>query len=361
MQAPSSYDEMLVNAGFVKSSVIAIKDEKGTDTVPYIHAYTRMGDVCYIELDLADSNCNKNISNNNGHNGLGERMRATIRSGSVIPQQTKISVAQCANSSVCGVAFECNNEVCVLSPVECGDNMAASGLKEVTFVIAESLPTKNVQANGSPLAYPVVRLSEIKNSPEVAIQNVHIAAQAISTRAIGIATNNLAELARRANSVSNALNLLSSRWNEMHTQRCEEVSALEGHLQYWRSYCPPTCDSMAKEKAIVTDLCARAAALERYLQLQNRLSTLIPEMCRLEAIVNRSYADSYLTSRLNEPCQCRPSPEKWGYPPALANYDSDINVGRWPPVLNSWIASYRTNCPDAAIRLENLKETVERP
>jgi hypothetical protein len=359
-------DEKLVSAGFVKTSILTIRDEKGTDIVPYVRAYTRLGDTCYIEFEGgAVADAVRIVPS-----AADTRMRATVRTGSIIPHQTKISVSQCASSSVCGVAFECNNEVCVLQPESCTDRP-----RETIYVVAESIPTKHVQAAGSPLAYPVVRYSEIEACAETAIANVHRAAAAIAARAISVVSNNMAELSRRATSAAITLQTLSARWAELHASRCRETEELSALLE-WHRRCTAAAaagagagacvsdapvGALEKEKAIVADLCRRGRALERYLHLQNRLLSIMPEVSRLEAITANAFSDAYLCSRTVEPCACRQSPELWGFHASLAQYDEELAAGRWPEALNTWIHNYRSTHHECAQRLEQLKIAIEQP
>ena len=344
-----SVDEVLVSAGFVKTSVLAIKSENGTDLTPYFRSYTHGGDICYIEIDPTEG------VNLTSHNGI-DRMRATVRSGSSIKQQTMISVAQCANSAVCGVAFECDSEVCVLIPTA----KTETGFKEQVYVITESLPSKNVQLHGTPLAYPVIRLSEILACPDAAIKKVSEASRIIAARTIGLTQTAMAELTRRAACLSNSFAILTSQWDIIHRNRCREVDELHALHKHYACICPQTCESMAMQKKIVGELCARGHALEDYLRLQSHIIGLLPDLGRLQAQVEQFYAQSYLCSREPTSCVLRTPPETWGYPPELAGFHDTLVAGTWPKDVDAWIQKYHCDCPEAAKRLEHLKAVVNQ-
>ena len=344
-----SVDEVLVNAGFVKTSVLAIKGENGVDLTPYFRSYTSLGDICYIEIDPTEG---INMATTNGI----DRMRATVRTGSTIKQQTMISVAQCANSAVCGVAFECDSEVCVLVPT----SHTETGFREQVYVVTEALPSKNVQLHGTPLAYPVIRLSEILSCPEAAIKKVNEASRIIAARTIGLAQTSMTELASRATCLSKSLGLLTSHWDTIHRNRCKEIDELHKLREYYACIRPPTCESMETEKKIVAELCARGHALEAYLALQARIVGLLPELGRMQAQVEHLYAHSYLASREPTSCALRTPPQAWGYPQDLDRFHADLVSGKWPCEVDTGIHKYTCECPEAAKRLEHLKAAVNQ-
>ena len=337
-------DEFLVQNGFVKTSLVTMKSD---ESVPYIKAYTKLGHSCYIELDsIVAGPCTSS-----------ERMRVSLKNTSIIPSPTKISVATCAKSIVCGVAFECNDEVCVLSPAQ------GEGYREVNMTISDLANSKTLVVAGSPIAYPVVRCSEVLKQPAQMICNIRDASHNIRCQAVAFNTKALADEISQVSALMESLKCLQARYCDVYTAFERETQFLENELVKWESCGSKGKEAICAEKAIIDNLRARSCLLDQTILNETKVINLGCEVSKMQNFVARSYAQLYLISRNFDVCGLSRScldPCRWGYPRELGSFDRELLSGNFPPQVCQWIVGYKNTKDEAATRLEYLKLACEQ-
>jgi hypothetical protein len=161
-----SLDEFLLLNGLVVLETISIGKED--NKIPFIKAYNSAGDILFIRLDKPGS-LTFTMDNNT---------TVDIIQGSSIPKSLKVSAAACAGNAVCGVAFQCGNEYCILNRSDSGE------INETNFSIVSEVNVKNILPFGSPIAFPIVNLSEIETDNQAAMLRVRKATDSIQKEAL---------------------------------------------------------------------------------------------------------------------------------------------------------------------------------
>ena len=143
---------MLSRAGYLPLDKVITKDENNLLMCKYIKAMDNSGRTVFVDMD-----CEGLVSVDPNNMTM-----TRVSNASVVPYSTKMGAYECTSSDVCGVAFECEGEVCTLQ-------RSAESMEPRETVFAEVHNRQN-GSNGvlsnQPIAYPIVSLTDIKKNPE---------------------------------------------------------------------------------------------------------------------------------------------------------------------------------------------------
>lgn len=155
MLVDSSVEQMLTKSGYLPVDKILTKDENDILMCQYIKAIDPTGRTAFVDLDCE------------GYVSVGpEDMAVTTASkASVLPYSVKMGTYECASSDVCGVAFECDNEICTLKRNEKSLNPSEDVFSTEHKQSGEGHKEHGMLSN-HPVAYPIVSMSDIKENPD---------------------------------------------------------------------------------------------------------------------------------------------------------------------------------------------------
>lgn len=156
----NNIDDLLMKKGYTALQYITLDNE---DQVAYIKAENPIGDIVIIKADKAGL-INVQLPN---------RTVVKVSDGSQVPKSVKVSAATCAGSASCGVAFECEGDYCIMN--RNNDGSLSTG----TYALSETVVNRTLTPFGSPVAYPVITLSEIEANNEAAIVTARKATETI--------------------------------------------------------------------------------------------------------------------------------------------------------------------------------------
>jgi hypothetical protein len=187
-----------------------------------------------------------------------------------------MGAVDCAGTEVCGVAFECgSNSICVLSRNETDltpeeANFVFIEHNDIASGIMMDNTVSNTVSNGQIMAYPVIRLSEIRVNPCMILENTDLVTRRLRNASYKILLDDLndfdheiAELKRNfdcfmttqkndAVRLNRTLNQLD-QWNESymaHPPTTDEVKErydeLKRNLRYRNEYIEILLRSMKK-------------------------------------------------------------------------------------------------------------------
>ena len=156
--ADQNIEKALLERGFISTEKILTKDENGNVVCRFIKARDNLGHALYIELDLTEKE----------HMGYltvcdDDPIISISREASVIPYSLKVGSFEASSSSLFGVGFECDNQVCVMSRKD-------NSLEPIETVFSYS-KDMGVQEK-HPIPFPIVKLSEILVNPEAVLKNI---------------------------------------------------------------------------------------------------------------------------------------------------------------------------------------------
>lgn len=136
----------LLSRGVVMMDQIVVRDQNGQVAEQFIKGITQFGDKVLILLDQGQLPA--------------PNVEGTLAGSSVlVPYSLKTSAHACSKSELCGVAFDCQGEICTMIRKK-----GSLDPQEITFKVAGEgrlqLPIGVVQVNDAVNAYPIVLWSE---------------------------------------------------------------------------------------------------------------------------------------------------------------------------------------------------------
>jgi hypothetical protein len=166
-----SIEQNLVEKGFIPIDKILVKDDNNNYSAKYIKVATRNGKLALVELDTE------------GYVATSDKDLLVIESNNAIsvPYSTKNLSLDTLSNELAGVAFVCDDNVCILTRTE------EVVPKETFFVSAEKAGKKEGALENSPIPHPVVRYTEILENPECVMKNINTASAELRKRAFELA------------------------------------------------------------------------------------------------------------------------------------------------------------------------------
>lgn len=186
----TSVEQKLVSSGFTPVDKVVVQEADGTLSAKYIKVATKSGQSALVELDqpgyVATSPQDLNV--------------VEVQEATLVPYSTKNGTITSLGQEISGVAFVCEDNVCVVSRTE------EVTPKETLFVVAEKANDKTATLDNSPVAYPIVRLSEIVASPEAVASSIEEAATQLRSKAYEAALEELKKAKESTKELSQGLN-----------------------------------------------------------------------------------------------------------------------------------------------------------
>lgn len=182
----TSVEQMLTKSGYLPVDKILTKDENNNLMCQYIKAVDPTGRTTFVDLD-----CEGYVAVDPKDMTMAHSSKA-----SVLPYSTKMGTYECASSDVCGVAFECDNEICTLK--RNNESLTPSEAVFTSSRIDEraSGHKEHGMLSNQPIAYPIVSLSDIKENPEkvaCSIRDSHNRMRNVSFSQANFQTTNLVD------------------------------------------------------------------------------------------------------------------------------------------------------------------------
>jgi hypothetical protein len=207
----SSIEKELVSYGYMPMEKVIIRT-KSDDKARYVKAMNKVGQTLFIELDGEGvvQVTSKDIT-------LTQTNKSTM-----VPYSAKMGTMNCLDLDVCGVAFECSNGICTLQR-----DIRSTSPVETTFTTVEEYAPKTALVKGSPVAYPIIRLSEIRNNNELVLRTVNKAVQKLRNDSHSTCTHYLQESSQIINEMSNEYNRFVNNQRNLFKSLSKSIEILE--------------------------------------------------------------------------------------------------------------------------------------
>ncbi len=209
-------EQQLKSRGFKTTDKIIITDNK-QDRVKYVKVYTVRGETSLVELDVSDFVTIDQTS---------DRLFYPTNEARNIPYSAKSGIISCTDNNSCHIAFECNNDMCVLQ--QSNNNLDST---ETTFRTSNRPITDSGSTNV--ISYPIVKMSDIIDHPD----DVFVKISEITNNIINI---NIDQCRQTTEDLEKSLQRLvftyssmSSRLNLIFGQLVATINQLQ---QYQQSY-----------------------------------------------------------------------------------------------------------------------------
>ncbi len=283
MLQDKNVEDTLIKSGYLPVDKILTKDDNGNMICQYIKAIDETGRSTFVDLD-----CDGYVSVDQKDMTMVEKSNA-----SVIPYSVKMGTYECASSDVCGVAFECDNEICTLKRTN-------ESLTPTETVFTHTKTTKDVPGhkeygilNSHPIPYPIVKLSEIKSNPSGVSCSIKDSHNRMRNASFGQTNKDTKDLVNAEQNLQNAVN----RYNKIQTNISHSlnktIDQLEKiHEQYKRS--PPTSDKEKENiRSVHYNLRKRHDLAIDYLKLSESVNSRVHRIKELTGEIEslNDYAD----------------------------------------------------------------------
>ena len=267
-------EQMLTESGYLPVDKILTKDENGNLMCQYIKSVDATGRTSFVDLDCE------------GYVSVDPKDMTMVNSGSnnasVVPYSVKMGTYECASSDVCGVAFECDNEICTLKRAD--DSLVPS---ETVFTqsATDAGHKKHGMLDNHPISYPIVSLSDIKANPERVACSIKDAHDRMRNASFGQVSQDTSGLVNATKSLNNEISRFNANQKAISASLTNTIAQLEKiHAQYKRS--PPTSDhERAKLRSVHYNLRKRHDMVVDHLKLSESVNSRVDRIRELSGEV----------------------------------------------------------------------------
>ena len=154
----ANFEELLLTMGYAILEKIIVNTSDRGPVVRYLKAVNKNGQTLYIDINI------EGYVSSEGASTLLEETNVTA-----VPYSTKISAIQCSKLDICGVAFNCENGVCM---VRRGDDMKPQEQNLIRTVNKNPGGISGIADVEKMIPYPMILLSEIFSQPDAMLQAV---------------------------------------------------------------------------------------------------------------------------------------------------------------------------------------------
>ena len=282
----SSIENELLTAGYGPLSKIVVKEETGENRTQYIKSINKKGQTVFVMIDA------------HGYTSTRATDLTLVQSNvvSVVPYSLKTGAYDCAGKDVCGVAFECGTDsVCVL----------ARGTKDMTpteanfvYVEKQGPAAASIEANGSIMTYPVIKLTEIRANPGLVLSNTDAVTRRLRNTQY---SGELQDLATTQKAIGH-LNESFTRFNGIREVVSIKLMRTLAQLEQWNEIYlinPPMTDDLKdRYRRLQANLAQRNEGIANLLRIMKRaadkrveIERIAKEMTELSDMVEREFAN----------------------------------------------------------------------
>ena len=294
---------MMISNGYVPLDNVVLDNK-----VIYTKVYTKHGDIAFISPDQTGK-----ISATPSKKTVVEEV-----SGKVIPQSVKIKTSECAGNSVCGVAFQCKGEYCFLNRTDEGK------IKEATFEISNN--SEIIKKDASPIAYPIITLSEIETDNDKTLERVRTATQKLDETCSSEIMNHFDETIKKLMKLTEEVKSVKEKFVLMENARKIEQNFAGDKI---KELDPENTIDQASIK-IVSDkrlsstefsLSVKSLA-HKYLSLTNSDLDTLQTRTNDDLMTNFTLVMEKLDTKMEKSASLRKA-ENWGLPKSLNDLSSN--------------------------------------
>lgn len=260
-----SAEEELAKNDYIYLFKISTINEKGEESI-YVKCINKRGQYVYVLIDEGYlPSRNKDL----------EYLESQE---SFIPLSFKAGVLDCAELGVCGVAFDCNNSICV---IKLDDTLKPI---EKTFKIVSDRPEKLAISENEVVPYPIITLGEIKFDPEGILEICDNIVKKIREQFFGKVEKNLEVLKCNVNLMSDKVVKCYKFLLETECKMKDTFEQLEDYDKILTENPPILEENKCKQRSIKYNL---RKANESFIEFVNVNSSLYEENKKIVEIISK--------------------------------------------------------------------------
>lgn len=210
----SSLEKELITHGYMPMEKVIIR-HKQNDKARYIKALNKLGQTVFIDLD----------SDGVVHVNPTDVTLTQTNKSTMVPYSAKMGTMNCLDLDVCGVAFECSNGICTLHR-----GVRSSIPIETTFTTVEDYGPKAAIVKGSPVAYPIIRMSEIRANNQMVLKTVNKATRKLRNDSHAICVTHLHHSSTLINELSKEYNKFIDQQKSLFSSISSSIEILENSI-----------------------------------------------------------------------------------------------------------------------------------
>jgi len=263
-------EDMLSRSGFTPVDKILTKDENDMLMCQYIKSTDPSGKTVYVDMD-----CKGYVSVDP------ENMTMVQASGaSSVPYSLKMGAYECADNDVCGVAFECDGEVCTLKRV---DNDVVPS-EDVFAQVSSGSPlvANDGITKSQPIPYPIVSLTDIKKNPAQVMSSIRESHNRMRNVAFRQADRDAENLLDAVRNLDQEIARFNTNQKDVSAKLSRTISQLEEIHQDYQRDPPSTAETKKAYRSVQYNLRRRNDLVIDHLKLSESVTS---RMDRIKELV----------------------------------------------------------------------------
>jgi len=190
MLSEASIEQKLLNLGYTPVDKVVVREGNDEFSAKYIKVMTPTGQGALVEL------------NEEGYvsPGATDLNVVEVKDASSIPYSHKIGTLESVGQEIRGVAFLCEDNVCVVTREE--ERVTPT---ETFYIATEKAGDRTAVLDDVPVAYPVVRFKEVVAEPKEVAKSIDKAASDLRKRAYQMAVDELKQVRGSIDELEKAL------------------------------------------------------------------------------------------------------------------------------------------------------------
>ncbi len=278
-----SIENQLADKGFIVTDRIFLSPRPGgTPQGRYAKAVNDRGQIVFIDLDIDGY-----ISHHSTDLTMIETQQA-----SVVPYSVMMGTAECAGKDVCGVAFECSGQLCTLTRSD--PDLTP---KTTILTTTEKTVERTATIDGIPIAYPIIRLSEIMANPKLASKSVDEVTRRIRNTSYNACMEENTKVRDAISTLSTKFAQLARTQNQKFLDLGKSIQTLEQYRGGYEQQSDPqkeketekskkTAFNLRRRHELFVDLIRLCQGAASYL---DQITTLNSNMTEYIEFINKAY------------------------------------------------------------------------
>jgi len=232
----------LIKSGYLPTQKIMI-NEGSQKQCMFIKATNKFGQPVLIKLDdegvVVESQADLTIVKSNV--------------GQIGDYSSRVGERVCMQSEACGLAYVCNNGVCVM------ENDNSGKIIESKFEFVKRFSEQDAIIGDEPVAYPVVSLSDIRANPALVLDITNKATKRLRNAAYNNSTQSLIDVRNNIEKLNLVFNEFLRIRGIQEKRLMESIKILEGYIVNYERLCLKVESQveLQKHKEVIANLTLR--------------------------------------------------------------------------------------------------------
>lgn len=232
----------LISYGYLPTQKIMI-NESNQKVAMFIKATNKFGQPVIIKLD-DDGKVMESTS---------DLTIIKVNTGEIGDYSSRVGEKLCMQTEACGLAYVCNNGICVM------DNGTNGKITETKFEFVKRFSEQDAVIGDEPVAYPVVTLSDIRANPALVLEITNRATKRLRNAAYNDGTMALIEVRENIQKLNEAFNRFIAVRAMEEKRLMDSICILESYIIRYEALCiKDDCgEQLQRHKDVIANLTLR--------------------------------------------------------------------------------------------------------